>query len=63
MADIEDAINAATVTTGRWILESTTPRDKARSQALWMTGRARQAAKHGRVDDARWWRDRAICDV
>lgn len=43
--------------------ETTTQRqrDKARSQALWMVGQARRAAKNGRVDDVRWWRDRATC--
>jgi hypothetical protein len=38
-----------------------TQRDKARSQVLWMIGQARRAAKNGRVDDVRWWRDRATC--
>jgi hypothetical protein len=35
--------------------ETTTQRDKARSQVLWMVGQAR------RVDDVRWWHDRATC--
>jgi hypothetical protein len=36
-------------------------RHKARSQMLWMVDQARDAAKHERVDDARWWREKAIC--
>jgi hypothetical protein len=41
--------------------ETSMQRDKARSQVLWMVGQARRAAEIGRVDDARWWRDRATC--
>ena len=63
-ASIEDtdaASSIVTVATGRWAPESTTQRDQARSQVLWMIDRARQAAKKGCLDDAWWWRDRAIC--
>jgi hypothetical protein len=35
-------------------------REAARSQMLWMVGQASRAAKSGRVDNARWWRDRAV---
>jgi len=61
VADTDAATNVVTVATGRWIREAATQRDKARSQVLWMVGRARRATKHGRVGEARWWRDRAIC--
>jgi len=47
--------------TGKLTGESTAQRNQARSQVLWMVDRARRAAKNGYVDDARWWRDRAIC--
>jgi len=36
-------------------------RHKARSQMLWMVDKARHAANNQRVDDSRWWRDKAIC--
>ena len=49
-----------TLATGRWSSQ-TTKRDAARSQMLWMAGQASRAAKSGRIDDARWWRDRAVC--
>ena len=61
---IEDAGDAAAVgavTTVELILEMAAQRHKARSQMLWMVERARDAAKHERVDDARWWREKAIC--
>jgi hypothetical protein len=61
MADTDEATNVVTVATGRWMRGATTQRDKARSHVLWMVGRARRATKHGRVNAARWWRDRAIC--
>ena len=63
IASIEDTdkeTNVVTVGTGRRSPQ-TTQRDAARSQMLWMVGQASRAAKSGRVDDARWWRDRAAC--
>ena len=63
IASIEDTdkeTNVVTVGTGRQSPQ-TTQRDAARSQMLWMVGQASRAAKSGRVDDARWWRDRAVC--
>lgn len=63
-ASIEDTDEAAYVVipaTRRWTRGPTTQRDKARSQVLWMVGRARRATEHGSVDDAHWWRDRALC--
>jgi hypothetical protein len=62
IASIEDT-DAATnvvVAAGRWSPQ-TTQRDAARSQMLWMVDQASRAAKSGRVDDARWWCDRAVC--
>lgn len=56
IASIEDTAEAAT---GPWS-PPTTQREAARSQMLWMVGQASRAAKSGRVDDARWWRDRAV---
>jgi hypothetical protein len=44
-----------------WTAEIAVQRHKARSQMLWMVDQARHAAKNQRVDDARWWRERAIC--
>ena len=38
-----------------------THRDKARSQVLWLVDQARRAARDGRANDARWWRNEAIC--
>jgi len=61
---IEDAGAAASVvavTIGELALEMPAQRHKARSQMLWMVDRARNAAKNERVDDARWWREQAIC--
>jgi hypothetical protein len=61
IASIEDTDEATevVVATGRRSSQAT-PRDAARSQMLWMVGQASRAAKSGLVDDARWWRDRAI---
>jgi hypothetical protein len=59
--DTDEASSIVTAATGRWAQESTTPRNQARSQVLWMVDRARRAAKNGCPDDACWWRDRAIC--
>jgi hypothetical protein len=59
--DIDEATDVV-VATGRRSPQ-TTQRDAARSQMLWMVGQARRAAKSGRVDDARWWRDRAVSAV
>jgi hypothetical protein len=61
IASIEDTDEATdvVVATGRRSPQ-TTQRDAARSQMLWMVGQASRAAKSGRVDDARWWRDRAV---
>jgi hypothetical protein len=56
--DIDEATDVV-VATGRRSPQ-TTQRDAARSQMLWMVGQASRAAKSGRVDDARWWRDRAV---
>ena len=47
--------------TGEWTPEKAAQRHKARSQMLWMVDQARHAAKNQRVDDARWWREQAIC--
>jgi hypothetical protein len=58
--DTDEASSIVTVATGRWAQESTTQRDQARSQVLWMVDRARRAAENGCPDDAWWWRDRAI---
>ena len=62
IASIEDTDEATdvVVTTGQWSPQ-TTQREAARSQMLWMVGQASRAAKSGRADDARWWRDRAVC--
>jgi len=61
IASIEDTDEATdvVVATGEWS-PPTTQREAARSQMLWMVGQASRAAKSGRVDDARWWRDRAV---
>lgn len=61
IASIEDTDQATdvVVATGQW-RPQTTPQEAARSQMLWMVGQASRAAKSGRVDDARWWRDRAV---
>jgi hypothetical protein len=61
LEDADDETAVAAAATGRRTPETTTPRDKARSQMLWMLAQARRAAKNGRVEDARWWRDRATC--
>ena len=55
-----DETNVVTVATG-WRRPQMTQRNEARSQVLWMAGQASQAAKSGRVDDARWWHERAVC--
>jgi len=47
--------------TGGWTSETTTRRDTARSQVLWMVDQARRAAENERVDDVGWWRERATC--
>jgi hypothetical protein len=63
-ATIEDTgagASVAAVTTGELTQEMAAQRQKARSQMLWMVDRARDAAKSERVDDARWWREKAIC--
>jgi hypothetical protein len=57
--DAEEGTNVLVETGGR--SPQMTQRDAARSQMLWMVGQASRAAKSGQVDDARWWRDRAIC--
>jgi hypothetical protein len=61
IASIEDIDEATDVVlaTGEWS-PPTTQREAARSQMLWMVGQASRAAKSGLVDDARWWRDRAV---
>jgi hypothetical protein len=59
--DIDEPTDVV-VATGRRSPQ-TTQRDAARSQMLWMVGQASRAAKSGRVDDARWWRDRAVSAV
>jgi hypothetical protein len=53
-----DAETRVVLPTGRWSPQTT--RDAARSEMLWMVGQASRAAKSGQVDDARWWRDRAV---
>ena len=63
-ANIEDtgeAASVAAVATGELTLEMAAQRHKARSQMLWMVDQAKDAAKNERVDDARWWREKAIC--
>lgn len=55
----EDTKTDLVVATGEWG-PPTTQREAARSQMLWMVGQASRAAKSGRVDDARWWRERAV---
>lgn len=60
MADTGEATNVVTVATASWTRESTAQRHQTRSAVLWMVGCARRAAQNGRVDDARWWRDRAM---
>ena len=65
LASIEDTGEETDVVagaTGRWTPETTTPpRDKARWHVLGMVDQARRAAENERVDDARWWRERATC--
>jgi hypothetical protein len=56
-----EGARVAVVTTGELIQEISAQRYKARSQVLWMLDQARDAAKNERVDDARWWREKAIC--
>jgi hypothetical protein len=56
----DEETTVITLATGRRSSQ-TTKRDAARSQMLWMAGQASRAAKSERVDDARWWRDRAVC--
>jgi hypothetical protein len=56
-----EGARVAAVTTGELIQEIAAQRHKARSQVLWMLDQARDAAKNERVDDARWWREKAIC--
>lgn len=61
--DIEDTgrtASLAAVATGELTLERAARRQKARSQVLWMVDQARDAAKHERVEDARWWHEKAI---
>ena len=55
----EDTKTDVVVATGPWS-PPTTQREAARLQLLWMVGQASRAAKSGRADDARWWRDRAV---
>ena len=55
-----DETNVVTVANG-WRRPPMTLRDAARSQMLWMAGQASRAARSGRVDDARWWHERAVC--
>ncbi|PYN34640.1 MAG: hypothetical protein DME01_14250 [Candidatus Rokuibacteriota bacterium] len=59
--DTGEATSVAAVTTGEWAPEMAAQRHTARSQLLWMVDRARHAAQNERGDDARWWRERAIC--
>jgi hypothetical protein len=62
-ANIEDTGNTASlaaVATGELTLEMAARRRKARSQVLWMVDQARDAAKHERVEAARWWHEKAI---
>ena len=59
--DVGEAASVAAVTTGESTLEMPAQRRTARSQILWMVDRARDAARNERVDDARWWREKAIC--
>lgn len=59
--DAGDAASVAAMTTDEVTLEMAAQRHKARSQMLWMVGKARDATKNERVADARWWRERAIC--
>ena len=56
-----EAASVAAVTTGEWTSERAAQRHRARSQMLWMVDQARHAAKNERLDDARWWRERAMC--
>jgi hypothetical protein len=55
-----DETHVVTVANG-WRRPPMTQRDAARSQVLWMAGQASRAARSGRVDDARWWHERAVC--
>jgi hypothetical protein len=59
--DARAATRVTAVTTGELPLEMAAQRHTARSQMLWMVDRARNAAKNERADDARWWREKAIC--
>jgi hypothetical protein len=59
--DIGEGASVAAVTTGELTQEIAAQRDKARSQMLWMVDQARDAAKNECADDARWWREKAIC--
>ena len=58
--NIDEGASVVAVTAGGWTPETTTQRSKGRSQVLWMVDQARRAAENERVDDARWWRARAI---
>jgi hypothetical protein len=61
LASIEDTDEATDVVVATGRRSPQTPqRDVARLQMLWMVGQASRAAKSGRVDDARWWHDRAV---
>jgi hypothetical protein len=59
--DTGGGASVAAVTTGELSQEMAAQRHKARAQMLWMVDQARDAAKDERVDDARWWREKAIC--
>jgi len=63
-ANIEDPREAASDTaaaTPEWTAGMAVQRHKARSQMLWMVDKARHAANNQRVDDSRWWREKAVC--
>ena len=59
-SDADEGLNAVALATAWWTPEAT-HRDRARWQVLWMVCQARRAAKKGHADDARWWRDKAMC--
>jgi len=62
-ADSEDTGKTASleaVATGESTLEVAAQRHKARSQVQWMVDQARDAVKDERVEDARWWHEKAI---
>jgi hypothetical protein len=59
--DTGEGASVATATAGELTQEMAAQRHKARSQVLWMVDQARHAARNERVDDARWWREKAIC--